>query len=51
MKITLALSAISDLEEIKDYYSEQGVPQVGIKFVDDIIAHIQTLPTIPILTA
>lgn len=43
MNITFALSAISDLENIKDYYSEQGVPQVGKKFVADIIAHIQTL--------
>lgn len=43
MNITFALSALSDLENIKDYYNEQGVPQVGKKFVADIVAHIQTL--------
>lgn len=47
MNITLALSAISDLEHIKDYYSEQGVPQVGKKLVIDIVAHIQTLSNHP----
>lgn len=39
----MALSALSDLENIKDYYSGQGVPQIGKKFVVDIVAHIQTL--------
>ena len=47
MKITLALSAISDLEDIKGYYREQGVPQVGERFVVDIVAHIQTLADHP----
>ena len=43
MEITFALSAISDLEKMNDYYAEQGVPQIGKKFVVDIVAHIQTL--------
>jgi toxin ParE1/3/4 len=47
MNIAFALSAISDLEGIRDYYSEQGVPQVGKKFVVDIVAHIQTLSNHP----
>lgn len=47
MKITLALSAITDLEDIKDYYHQQGVPQVGEKCVVDIVAHIQTLADHP----
>jgi toxin ParE1/3/4 len=47
MEITLALSAISDLEDIKDYYRQQGVPQVGENFVVDIVTHIQTLADHP----
>lgn len=47
MEITLALSAISDLEDIRNYYSEQGVPQIGKSLVVDIIAHIQTLSDHP----
>lgn len=47
INIAFALSAISDLESIRDYYSEQGVPQVGKKFVVDIVAHIQTLSDHP----
>ena len=47
MEITFALSAISDLENIKDYYAEQGVPQIGKKFLADIVIHIQTLSDYP----
>lgn len=47
MDINLALSAIADLENIKDYYREQGVAQVGEKFLVDIITHIQTLADHP----
>ncbi len=47
MEITLALSAVADLEDIKSYYHEQGVPQIGRQFVGDIVAHIQTLTVHP----
>jgi toxin ParE1/3/4 len=47
MEITLALSAVADLEDIQSYYHDQGVPQVGRQFVTDIIAHIQTLMVYP----
>lgn len=47
MEITLALSAVTDLEDIQVYYDEQGVPEVGKQFVVSIIAHIQTLMTHP----
>lgn len=47
MKIKLSNSAILDLEAIKKYYSDEGVPEIGNKFVTDIIRHIETLPDNP----
>ena len=43
MKILLSDSAFADLEVIKKYYSDEGVPQVGDEYVADIIAHIETI--------
>ena len=47
MKILIADSAFNDLEAIKEYYLEEGAPQIGIEFVVEIIRHIETLPTNP----
>ena len=47
MKIEFAESAICDLEDIKTYYKEQQVPQVGENFILEIISHIETLPENP----
>ena len=47
MKILISDSAFSDLEAIKEYYLEEGVPQIGVEFVIEIIHHIETLPTNP----
>ncbi len=43
MKIFVANSAHSDLEGIKEYYVEEGVPHIGRKFIKAIIEHAQTL--------
>ena len=43
MNISFSKSAIKDLEGIKEYYSEQGVPQIGQEYVAAIIEHIETL--------
>ncbi len=43
MKISISDSALNDLECIKDYYEEEGVPHIGTQFVVAIIDHIQTL--------
>lgn len=43
MKIFISNSAFNDLENIKEYYQEEGVPHVGKQFVISIIDHIQTL--------
>jgi len=45
--ITFAESAVVDLEEIREYYPEQQVPEVGDRFVREIIALIEDLPAHP----
>ncbi len=47
MNISFSKSAIKDLESIKEYYLEQGVPQIGQDFVTSIVEHIETLSTHP----
>ena len=36
-----------DLEEIREYYSEQQVPEVGDRLVREVIALIEDLPSQP----
>jgi plasmid stabilization system protein ParE len=43
VKITIARSALNDLQEIKTYYLEQGVPDFGQKFVKAILKNVQRL--------
>jgi len=47
VKIEFAESAICDLEDIRSYYTEQQVPQVGESFILEMISHIETLPSNP----
>ena len=47
MKVCLADSAISDLQELQRYYEEQLVPQVGQRFVVEILDRIETLSENP----
>ncbi|PKM37214.1 MAG: addiction module toxin RelE [Gammaproteobacteria bacterium HGW-Gammaproteobacteria-10] len=43
MKLLFADSAINDLMDIKAYYREQVVEQIGDQFVSEIIAHLEVL--------
>ena len=43
MSIRVTNSAFKDLENIKEYYAEQGVPDIGTKFISEILDHIETL--------
>lgn len=43
MKFIIAQSALKDLQDIKIYYKEQGVPEIGLEFIEAILAHTQTL--------
>ncbi len=47
MNISFSKSAIKDLEQIKEYYLEQGVPHIGIDFVTAIVEHVETLAKHP----
>ena len=47
MNISFSKSAIEDLEYIKDYYLDQGVPHIGIDFVTSIVEHVETLAKNP----
>jgi toxin ParE1/3/4 len=41
--IRFAESAISDLEAIRTWYIEQGVPDIGERFVEEIVGRIEAL--------
>ena len=45
--ITLAESAVQDLEAIRDYYQEQEVPEIGDRFVKEIISSVEELAIHP----
>jgi len=47
VKIFVANSAYSDLEDIKEYYEKEGVARIGKQFVTAIIEHTQTLADNP----
>ncbi|KZZ62860.1 addiction module toxin RelE [Oleiphilus sp. HI0125] len=47
MDISFSKSAIDDLKNIKEYYIEQGVPDIGQNFVSSIVEHIKTLSSHP----
>jgi len=37
VKVSFSSSALKDLQDIKTYYSELGVPEIGVRFVRDIL--------------
>ncbi len=41
--IRFAESAIADLESIRAWYAEQGVPEVGDRFIEEIVSRIGVL--------
>lgn len=43
VSIRLAESAIADLEALRGWYAEQGVPDVGDRFAEEIFARIEAL--------
>jgi toxin ParE1/3/4 len=46
-EITFAESALRDLEEVRIWYMEQGVPEVGARLVDEVLQRIQALAEHP----
>ena len=45
--VRLAESALRDLEGVVRWYSEQGVPEIGQRFVAELMAQIETLQAHP----
>lgn len=45
--IRFAESAVADLEALKSWYAEQGVPDVGDRFVEKIFTRIEALRDYP----
>ena len=45
--ISLAESALRDLEAVRDWYTEQGVPEVGARWVAEVFQRVQTLADHP----
>ena len=43
MKISFSNSAITDLQNIKDYYLEEGIPEIGENFVRSILEQVETM--------
>ena len=46
-RITFALSAVVDLEEVRRWYVEQGAPQVGERLLGEIVAAVERLADFP----
>ena len=47
VRITFSESSVQDLEEMRDWYAEQGVPDVGKRFVNEIIKKVSELAQYP----
>jgi plasmid stabilization system protein ParE len=45
--VTFAASALVDIREMKEWYAEQLVPEIGERFAGEIIHKIETLQTYP----
>ena len=41
--IRFAETAIADLESINAWYAEQGVPEIGNRFIEEIVSRIEAL--------
>lgn len=47
IKISFALSAVSDLEDVLEFYSEQKIPHVGERLIEKIFNDIELLSEQP----
>ncbi|MEQ3693212.1 MAG: type II toxin-antitoxin system RelE/ParE family toxin [Thalassolituus sp.] len=47
MKISFSNSALEDLKEVKAYYNEQEVPEVGRRHLIEIFERVELLPDNP----
>ena len=47
VKITFAVSAVKDLEDIRSWYADQNVPGIGEKLIREIITQVERLADFP----
>lgn len=45
--LTFAASALNDLEEMREWYAEQQVPEVGKRLLGEIISQVERLADFP----
>jgi plasmid stabilization system protein ParE len=45
--IALAASAVKDLEEIRSWYADQQVPEVGERLLGEVVAQVERLADFP----
>jgi plasmid stabilization system protein ParE len=45
--VRLATSALDDLRDLRRYYREQGVPEVGERLIGELFGHIEHLADHP----
>lgn len=46
-RITFAVSAVVDLEEVRRWYAEQGAPDVGERLLGETVAAVERLADFP----
>jgi toxin ParE1/3/4 len=46
-KITFAVSAVEDLEEIRAWYTDQQVPDVAERLIGEVISQVERLADLP----
>jgi toxin ParE1/3/4 len=47
VKVSFSRSALNDLQDIKAHYSDLGVPEIGVRFVRDILRLTEQLLSHP----
>jgi plasmid stabilization system protein ParE len=43
VRITFSEAALQDMIEIREWYAEQGVPEIGQRLVAEIVGHVEVL--------
>jgi toxin ParE1/3/4 len=46
-RVSVAASAVKDLEEMRSWYADQQVPDVGERLLREIVSRIETLADFP----
>lgn len=47
--VTLAASALTDLQDMRIWYAEEGVPEIGNRLVREVLERLEALKAHPLL--